>query len=72
MNPFVQYTTAVEPNYTELLIRHIGLRIVITTAVGKLMGNLEHVCIDYVTLAVHEKKHHIRMSEIVYFEIAEE
>jgi len=55
----VRYTTIVEPKFTEELIQHIGLMIVITTVVGKLAGTLEHVFIDHVALAVHGKKHHI-------------
>ncbi|MGG4497095.1 DUF2642 domain-containing protein [Brevibacillus reuszeri] len=68
----VIYTTAVEPKFTELLIRYKGVMIVITTTVGKLIGTLDDVFIDHVTLIVHGKKHHIRLSEIVYFEKAEE
>lgn len=68
----VMYTTAVEPKFTEHLIQHIGLMIVITTTVGKLVGILDDVFIDHVDLVVHGKKHHIRLCEIVYFEIAEE
>ncbi|NRF95990.1 DUF2642 domain-containing protein [Paenibacillus frigoriresistens] len=68
----VMYTTAVEPKFTEHLIQHIGLMIVITTTVGKLVGTLDDVFIDHVALVVHGKKHHIRLCEIVYFEKAEE
>ena len=62
----------VEPKFTELLLQHIGLKIVITTTVGKLIGILDDVSSDYVTLDVLGKKHHIRLCEIVYFEIAKE
>lgn len=68
----MMYTTAVEPKFTEHLSQHKGLTIVITTTVGKLAGTLDDVFIDHVTLAVHGKKHHIRLGEIVYFEKAEE
>ncbi|WP_159887546.1 DUF2642 domain-containing protein [Paenibacillus puerhi] len=67
----VMYTTAVEPKFTERLMEHIGVMIVITTTVGKLVGTLDGVFIDHVALVVHGKKHHIRLGEIVYFEIAE-
>jgi hypothetical protein len=66
------HTTAVEPKFTELLIQHMGLTIVITTTVGKLVGTLEDVSIDHATLVVQGKKHYIRLCEIVYFEKAEE
>ncbi|KEQ22697.1 DUF2642 domain-containing protein [Paenibacillus tyrfis] len=68
----VMYTTAVEPKFTEHLIQHIGLTIVITTTVGKLVGTLDNVFIDHVALVVHGKMHHIRLCEIVYFEKVEE
>lgn len=68
----VMYTTAVEPKFTEHLTQHIGLTIVITTTVGKLVGTLDDVFIDHVALVVQGKKHHIRLCEIVYFEKAEE
>jgi|GEM_PF-3883238 len=68
----IMYTTVVEPKFTEHLIHHKGLMIVITTTVGKLIGILDDVFIDHVALIVHGKKHHIRLSEIVYFEKAEE
>ncbi|NIK79040.1 hypothetical protein FHS15_004186 [Paenibacillus castaneae] len=68
----VMYTTAVEPKFIEHLTQHIGLMIVITTTVGKLVGTLDDVFIDHVALIVHGKKHHIRLCEIVYFEKAEE
>ncbi|MEF2968309.1 DUF2642 domain-containing protein [Paenibacillus sp. M1] len=68
----VMYMTPVEPKFTENLIQHIGLMIVITTTVGKLVGTLDDVFIDHVALMVHGKQHHIRLCEIVYFEIAEE
>lgn len=67
----VMFTTVVEPTFTEHLIQHKGLKIVITTTVGKLVGTLENVFIDHVALVVNEKLHHIRLSEIVYFEKAE-
>ena len=68
----VLFTTAVEPKFTEHLIQHKGLMIVITTTVGKLVGTLEDVFVDHVALLVNEKLHHIRLHEIVYFEKAEE
>ncbi|KZE75145.1 hypothetical protein AV654_27760 [Paenibacillus elgii] len=68
----VTYTTAVEPKFTEHLIQHKGLTIVITTTVGKLVGTLDDVFIDHVALVVRGKKHHIRLCEIVYFEKADE
>lgn len=68
----VMYTTVVEPKFTEHLTQHKGLMIVITTTVGKLIGTLDDVFIDHVALVVQGKKHHIRLCEIVYFEIAEE
>ena len=68
----VMFTTVVEPTFTEHLIQHKGLKIVITTTVGKLVGTLENVLIDHVALVVNEKLHHIRLSEIVYFEKAKE
>lgn len=68
----VMFTTAVEPKFTEHLIQHKGLMIVITTTVGKLIGTLDNVFIDHVTLLVNGKLHHIRLREIVYFEKAEE
>ncbi|MFF2157069.1 DUF2642 domain-containing protein [Paenibacillus chitinolyticus] len=68
----VRYTTAVEPKFIEHLIQHIGVMIVITTTVGKLVGTLGDVFIDHVALIVHGKKHYIRLCEIVYFEKAEE
>ena len=67
----VMFTTVVEPTFTEHLIQHKGLKIVITTTVGKLVGTLENVFINHVALVVNEKLHHIRLSEIVYFEKAE-
>ncbi|NOV02337.1 DUF2642 domain-containing protein [Paenibacillus planticolens] len=68
----VMYTTTVEPKFTEHLIQHKGLMIVITTTVGKLVGTLDDVFIDHVALVVNGKMHHIRLSEIVYFEKAHE
>ncbi|KJB85800.1 hypothetical protein AZ66_22550 [Paenibacillus sp. E194] len=68
----VTYTAAVEPKFTEQLIQYKGLPIVITTTVGKLVGILDDVFIDHVTLIVHGKKHHIRLCGIVYFEKADE
>ncbi|MGE6228597.1 DUF2642 domain-containing protein [Paenibacillus chitinolyticus] len=68
----VRYTTAVESKFIEHLIQHIGSMIVITTTVGKLVGTLNDVFIDHVTLVVHGKNHYIRLCEIVYFEKAEE
>lgn len=68
----VTYTTTVEPKFTEHLIRHKGLTVVITTTVGKLVGTLDDVFIDHVALVVHGKKHHIRLREIVYFEKADQ
>ncbi|WP_054957278.1 DUF2642 domain-containing protein [Paenibacillus dakarensis] len=68
----IMYTTAVEPKFIEHLTQHIGLEIVITTTVGKLVGTLDDVFIDHVALSVHGKKHHIRLAEIVYFEAADE
>jgi hypothetical protein len=69
---YVMYEAAVEPKFTELLFQHIGLKIVITTTVGKLVGTLDDVSIDHVTLDILGKDHHIRLCEIVYFEIAKE
>lgn len=68
----VNYTTAVEPKFIANLIQHKGLMIVITTTVGKLIGTLDNVFIDHVTLVVNGKFHHIRLCEIVYFEKADE
>jgi len=68
----VNYTTTVEPKFIENLIQHKGLMIVITTTVGKLIGTLDNVFIDHVTLVVNGKLHHIRLCEIVYFEKADE
>lgn len=68
----ILYTTAVEPKFTEHLIQHKGLKIVITTTVGKLVGTLDDVFIDHVALTVNGKLHHIRLCEIVYFEKADE
>lgn len=68
----VNYTATVEPKFTEHLIQHKGLPIVITTTVGKLVGILDDVFIDHVALIVRGKKHHIRLSGIVYFEKADE
>ncbi|MGE7110007.1 DUF2642 domain-containing protein [Lysinibacillus sp. NPDC047702] len=68
----IMYTTAVEPKFTEHLIQHRGLMIVITTTVGKLVGTLDNVFIDHVSLVVNGKLHHIRLCEIVYFEKAED
>lgn len=68
----VTYTTKVEPKFTEHLMQHKGLKIVITTTVGKLVGTLDDVFIDHVALSVDGKLHHIRLCEIVYFEKAEE
>jgi hypothetical protein len=68
----VMYTTLVEPKFTEHLKQHKGLKVVITTVVGKLVGTLADVFIDHVALVVDGKLHHIRLSEIVYFEKAEE
>ncbi|MCS7461433.1 YuzF family protein [Paenibacillus doosanensis] len=68
----IVYTTAVEPKFTEHLIRHKGLKVVITTTVGKLVGTLDDVFIDHVALTVNQKMHHIRLGEIVYFEKADE
>jgi hypothetical protein len=64
--------TIVEPNFTEHLLQHKGFLIVITTTVGKLVGILDNVFIDYASLEVDGKLHHIRLSEIVYFEKAVE
>jgi len=69
---WVMYTTAVEPKFIEHLSKHIGLMIVITTTVGKLVGTLGDVFIDHVALEVDGKTHHIRIREIVYFEKAVE
>lgn len=66
------YTTSVEPKFIEHLIHHKGSTIVITTTVGKLVGTLDDVFIDHVTLVVRGKRHHIRLREIVYFEKADE
>lgn len=68
----VMFTTTVEPKFTEHLIQHKGVMIVITTTVGKLVGTLYNVFIDHVALLVNGKLHHIRLREIVYFEKAEE
>lgn len=67
----IMYTTKVEPKFIEHLIQHKGLMVSITTAVGKLIGTLDDVFIDHITLAINEKKHHIRLFQIVYFEKAE-
>lgn len=68
----MMYTTIVEPQFTEHLTQHIGMKIVVTTIVGKLIGTLDNVFIDHIALAVDGKLHHVRLSEIVYFEKAEE
>lgn len=66
------YTTLVEPKFIEHLKQHIGSKIAVTTVVGKLIGTLDNVFIDHIALVVDGKLHHIRISEIVYFEKAEE
>jgi len=68
----VMYTTLVEPKFIEHLMKHKGSKIVITTVVGKLVGTLADVFIDHVALEADGKLHHIRISEIVYFEKAVE
>jgi len=69
---YVMYKTVVEPKFIEHLCQHIGLMIVISTTVGKLVGTLGDVFIDHVALVVDGKTHHIRIREIVYFEKAVE
>jgi hypothetical protein len=64
--------TLVEPKFTEHLRQHKGLKVAITTTVGKLVGTLEDVFVDHVALVVDGKLHHIRLGEIVYFEKVEE
>ncbi|WP_337032266.1 DUF2642 domain-containing protein [Paenibacillus illinoisensis] len=69
---YMMYTTLIEPQFNEHLLQYKGLMVVITTTVGKLVGILEDVFIDHITVMVNEKRHYIRRSGIVYFEKAEE
>lgn len=68
----MMYTTIVEPKFIEHLSQHIGLKIVVTTIVGKLIGTLDNVFIDHIALIVDGKLHQIRLGEIVFFEKVEE
>jgi hypothetical protein len=57
----------VEPRFIEHLMMHRGKRIMVCTTVEKMEGILDDVAVDHLALMVHDKKHHVRFGQIVYF-----